>query len=71
MRSRIFPAQISEADIKHFGDISETEMRRRHGGWGVHGNAYGKGYIHDVLAAVLHTATDVYDSMKNISMANI
>jgi hypothetical protein len=68
MRSRIFPAQISEADIKHFGDISETEMRRRLGGWGVHGNAYGKGCIHDVLAAVLHTATDVYNSIVERSL---
>lgn len=63
MKSRIFPEQIVESDIKHFGDIDETAKKRRLGGWGVHGHAYGKGCIHDVLAAVLHTETDVYKSI--------
>lgn len=61
IRSRILPAQITEDDLADPGN-AEVRLGPRHlGGWGVHGAPYGKGCILDVLAAVLHTLTDVYD----------
>ncbi|MBD3184740.1 hypothetical protein GF312_20835 [Candidatus Poribacteria bacterium] len=63
MRSRILPAQIKEDDMKHFGNLDERNQKKRLGAWGVHGDPYGKGSIHDVLAAVLHTTVDVYNSI--------
>jgi hypothetical protein len=63
MRSRILPAQIIESDMESFGNIDDNARNRRLGAWGVHGRPYSKGSILDVLAAVLHTEIDVYNSI--------
>ena len=63
MRSRILPAQITSADVQapcnHGTEITPKML----GGWGSSGNPYGKGCIFDILAAVLHTETDVYQNV--------
>lgn len=63
MRCRILPAQIVESDMESFGNIDDRAKKRMLGGWGVHGRPYAKGCIFDVLAAVLHTEIDVYNSI--------
>ncbi len=60
VRSRLLPAQITEDDLADPGNAGARLGPRQLGGWGVHGAPYGKGCILDVLAAVLHTLTDVY-----------
>ncbi len=63
IRSRILPAQIVDDDMKYFGHLDESGKKRMLGAWGVHGRPYGKGSTLDVLAAVLHTEADVYNSI--------
>ena len=60
VRSRILPEQITEHDLADPANAGARLGPRQLGGWGVHGAPYGKGCILDVLAAVLHTLTDVY-----------
>ena len=60
VRSRILPAQIGPEDARDPDNAEAKLGPRQLGGWGVHGAPYGKGCILDVLAAVLHTLTDVY-----------
>lgn len=60
VRARILPEQITQGDVEKAKAAGWTLGPRELGGWGVHGDPYGKGCILDVLAAVAHTLVDVY-----------
>ena len=50
IRARLLPSQI----------IDRTKPRR-HGAWGAYAHPFGRGAILDIIAAVLHSLTDVYE----------
>lgn len=75
VRARLLPAQAIDADrptiirgIMDYKKVDEESARLQSdkmvGGWSIHGPVHGgKGCILDVLAAVVHTLTDVYNNI--------
>jgi len=63
VRCRILPAQVTPADVENSDNAGVTLGPREIGAWGAHNGPYNKGWIIDVIAAVLHTLTDIYASI--------
>jgi hypothetical protein len=59
VRCRLLPAQITPADAADPANAGVALGPREIGAWGAAGGPYNKGWIIDVLAAVLHTLVDV------------
>jgi hypothetical protein len=60
VRCRILPSQVTPADAANPENAGVTLGPREMGSWGAFGAPNSKGWIIDVIAAVLHTLTDVY-----------
>jgi len=75
MRSRILPGQITSMDAENPSNSGVEITQKMLGAWGASGNPYGKGSTLDIIAAVLHTETDVYGHLVTRSpsglMANL
>ncbi|MHB9023089.1 MAG: hypothetical protein ACYC7E_02800 [Armatimonadota bacterium] len=64
LRARILPSQITDL-------FPEAREPRKYGAWGCYVDPYGHGSILDVLAAVLHTVTDVYEHVVTREMRGL